>query len=279
MEIGKTQKLTVSRQAKLGWFLKNEAGIEAFIDEEFVPDEIAVGDTLDVFVYNIDNGKLIATTEKPLVELDGYAALEVKKVTEFGAFLNWGITDRDLLVPTVFQPYEFQEGEFHVVYLMIAEKSGKLIGNGMIENLIDNKVVDYEPGDKVNLLVYDESDLGMKVIINQKHKGLIYHNEIFKEILIGDSLRGYIKKVREDNKIDVSIEKFGYRKVELNTTKLLDAIVQNNGILYLCDKSNPNEIYNELGISKKVFKKAVGALLKDRKIKVDNEECKIELID
>jgi uncharacterized protein len=277
MEIGLVQRLQFSRATKFGWYLKDIEGKEVFLDEEFLPEEVNEGDYIDVFIHTDENGKIAATTEKPLIQLHQFAALEVKSKAAFGAFLNWGL-ERDLLVPNVLQSVEFVPGEYHVVYLKLDEKTNKLVGTGIIDGLLKNDDAKYEPGEKVDLLVYDESDLGMKVIVNQKHEGLIFHNEIFKEVMIGDSLRGYIKKVRSDMKIDISLEKFGYRKVEINTKKLLDALEHNNGILYLCDKSNPNEIYSELGISKKVFKKALGGLLKANKVKIDNDECKIELL-
>ncbi|MGM0497479.1 MAG: CvfB family protein, partial [Bacteroidota bacterium] len=199
-----------------------------------------------------------------------FAPLKVTSVTDFGAFVDWGIA-KELLVPFREQDKKLREGEYAVIYLFYDEVSERLVGSAKVRKFIDKENIKVEEGEKVDVLVYDETELGYKVIVNNLHDGLIYQNEVFQEVHIGDKLAAYVKKIRPDGKIDLQLQPFGYSKVAPNAEEILQVLKNNDGWLPLTDKSTPEEIKEKLNMSKKTFKKAIGDLYKNKIIELKED--------
>ncbi|MCF2502852.1 S1-like domain-containing RNA-binding protein [Dyadobacter sp. CY107] len=268
--IGKYNHLTIERLTSVGMFLSDVEGEEVLLPNQYLTDEMQVGDTIKVFVYLDSEDRPVATTETPKIIRNEFALLEVTDVTEHGAFMDWGLI-KDLFVPFREQSTPMQLGEWHVVFLYLDQKSSRLIASTKIDRFLENERLTVAEGDEVDLLIFSKSDLGYNAIVNQYHKGLIYGNEVFREIKIGDSLKGYVKKIREENKLDLSLQKTGYEIVEPTAQFILDELKKANGFLNLSDSSSPEDIYKKLQISKKVFKKAIGGLYKQGLIKIGDD--------
>ncbi len=275
IELGKHHTLTAKRLTPQGMYLTDSEGNEILLPTTFFPNDFLVGDEIEVFVYNDSEDRPVATTLEPWITLGQYAVLPVRNLQSYGAFFEWGLP-KNLLVPNALQLNRIrEEDEEHIVYLTIDIDTNRLVGTTIIEEHLDNSnLEDLKPGDEVDLLVFGKSDLGMKVIVNQKHEGLIYHDDIFKPLKVNDSISGFIKKVREDNKLDITLELFGYRKVEPGTEKILSKLKANKGFLPYGDKTPPDIITREFQMSKKVFKKAIGALYRQRVIDISEEGIK-----
>jgi predicted RNA-binding protein (virulence factor B family) len=192
------------------------------------------------------------------------------QVNKYGAFMDWGLT-KDLLVPFSEQQHRIKQGKWYVTYLFFDEKSGRLVGSTRIDHFLKSSDIQYTPGDEVDLLLYDQTALGYKVIINNKHQGLIFRNEVFKNLEPGYQARGFIKKVRDDGKIDVSLNRFGYRNIAPNTELIMKYLRGHDGYLDLNDNSKPEEIISRLEMSKKTFKKAIGDLYTRRLIRIERD--------
>lgn len=267
--IGKYNYLTVQRVTSVGLFLSDSEGEEVLLPNQYVTDDMKLDDTLKVFVYNDSEDRPVATTETPKIIRNEFAYLEVKDVSEYGAFLDWGLL-KDLFVPFREQSTPMQIGEWYVVFLYLDQKTSRLIASTKIDRYVDNDRLTVEEGEEVDGLVWQKTDLGYNVIVNQYHKGLIYANEVFKDILIGDTIKCYVRKIREENKIDLSLEKQGYVAVEPMAQKILDLLKQGGGFLNLSDNSDPEEIKRRLQMSKKLFKKAIGGLYRQGIIKISD---------
>jgi predicted RNA-binding protein (virulence factor B family) len=268
VEIGKFNQLTVGRASENGFYLKDDAGQEVLLPNAYIPDGLSLRDPIIVFVYTDSEDRMVATTLQPKILLNEFALLKVLHTTKFGAFMDWGLP-KDLLVPFSEQPHKLAEGEWHVVYLYLDEKTDRLVGSAHVAKFLDNSNVSFKPGDEVDLMVYNQTELGYKAVINNKHQGLLFRNEVFQALEMGYQTKGYIKKVREDNKIDVSLQRFGYRNIAPNVDKVLSCLKDNKGYLALTDNSKPEDIVKVLGMSKKTFKKAVGDLYRQRKIRIE----------
>jgi len=275
IEIGKHHALKITKQVEHGLYLADESGEEILMPNRYCPENFNLEDTIEVFVY-LDNEKMkIATNLTPKILLNEFALLQVKAVTDVGAFMDWGL-DKDLMVPFSEQKQRMEEGRWYIVYLDIDKKSDRLYASNKMEKHLQNEDVTLKEGDKVELLVWQATDLGFSVIVNNTHKGLIYENEIFRKLNIGDKLDGYVKKIREDNKIDVSIQALGYENFnDTNTELIYRTLLENVGFMAVTDKSSPEEIYLKFGMSKKAFKKSIGALYKQRKILIQPDGIKL----
>lgn len=270
LDIGKYHQLEVLRDTSVGLYLGNEAGDEVLLPNKYCPSEVEIGMQIEVFVYLDHSERIVATTLSPRILLHQFGLLQVSALSDYGAFLDWGL-EKDLFVPFSEQRTRMALGEWHVVYMDIDTKTNRLYASSKIDKYLTDDVDDLEIGQRVDLLIAHRSELGYSAIINQKQKGLIFESDIFKNIDIGDEVDGYIKNIRPDNKVDVSLQPIGYRQFnDVNTQLLLSAIEKENGFLPLTDKSSPVEIYARLGISKKSFKKAVGALYKARMISIED---------
>lgn len=272
--IGKYNNLTIERLTSVGMFLSDVEGEEVLLPNQYLTDEMQVGDNIKVFVYLDSEDRPVATTETPKIIRNEFAFLEVTDVTEHGAFMDWGLI-KDLFVPFREQSTPMQVGEWHVVFLYLDQKSSRLIASTKIDRFLENDRLTVAEGDEVDLLIFSKSDLGYNAIVNQYHKGLIYGNEVFREINIGDSLKGYVKKIREENKLDLTLQKTGYEVVEPTAQAILDQLKKANGFLNLSDSSSPEDIYKKLQISKKVFKKAIGGLYKQGLIKISDDGIRL----
>ena len=274
LKLGELNTLTALRQTDNGFYLIDEESNEVLLPNKYVPENFEIDNSIEVFLYKDSEDRIVATTLLPKIKLNGYAALEAIDVSDNGAFFDWGL-EKDLMVPYIQQVEPVEKGDFYMVYLYLDEKSERLVGTTKISNTLEKDSVELKIGDKVDLLPYDESEIGISVIVNKMYQGMLFKNEVFEEIMVGDELTGYVKKIREDNKIDISLNRFGYRAVDDNVEKLIAALEANEGFLGLNDKSSPEDISGKLGMSKKVFKKAVGALYKQKRLKISGEGIKL----
>lgn len=273
LHLGKFNSLRVLRTATCGIFLGDDGDQEVLLPNKYVPEAIDIHDCINVFLYTDSEDRLIATTVTPKVLLHQFAVLEVKDVTKIGAFLDWGL-DKDLLLPLSEQQGRYRKGDKVTICLCLDEKTDRLFASAKINKCTDRELTVHE-GEEVDLLLDRESELGWQVIINDRHLGLIFFDRIFKQVRRGDKVKGFIEKIRPDGKIDVSLQKQGYSQVGDSQALLLTELQKNNGILYLTDKSDANLISEKLGMSKNVFKKSVGALYKQRKIKIESDSIQL----
>lgn len=275
IKTGKYNLLTIARESNIGLWLKDEEENEVLLPLRSCPERYKIGDKLKVFIYVDRAGRPTATTKKTKINLQEFALLKTEAVTADGAFMDWGL-ERQLFVPTAEQRKPIEEGKSYFIHLLQDLETGKLFGSSKTEKFLQNDLLTVEEQEKVDLLVYEDAGFGYSVIINNRHKGMVYKNEYFKKIRPGEKLTGYIKKIREDNKIDVSLQPLGYRNFnDTNTLLIEEKLKENNGFLPVTDKSDPDKIYRLLGISKKAFKKSVGALYKQRKIDILPEGIKL----
>ncbi|MFS0491520.1 S1 RNA-binding domain-containing protein [Leadbetterella byssophila] len=278
MEVGKYNVLTVLRATSVGIYLGDDEGNDVLLPHKYVPEEIEMGQEINVFVYRDSEDRIIATTLQPAIQLNQFAILEVVATSSIGAFLDWGL-EKDLFVPFKEQNHKLQTGQWVPVFLYLDEETDRLVASAKINKYFQNdQISDLEPQQKVEVLVYEKTDLGYNVIIDNKYKGLIYENEIFRRLAWGDQTTAYIKNIREDGKIDVSLQPLGFLQArDENTQIILDKLSQNGGKLGLTDHSDPIDIQEHLNMSKKAFKKAIGGLYKEGKIRLDEDGISLVL--
>ena len=268
--LGVKNTLRILRGTSVGMYLGDDEGNDVLLPKKYIPDDVIVGDDIEVFIYRDSEDRIIATTLEPKVQLDGFAYLQVMAVTGIGAFLDWGL-EKDLFVPFKEQNKKLATGDWCAVYVYLDEETDRLVGSCKVNKFFEKENIQLEIGQEVDLLVFEETNLGLNVVINNKYKGLIYENEIFQRIKLGTHTKGYIKNIREDKLIDVSLQKQGYANIEPNAEKILEKLKANNGFLDVTDKSDANYIMYQLEMSKKTFKKAVGGLYKQRLIRIEDD--------
>ena len=268
VEIGKYNTLKIVKDLDFGVYLDGGDDLEILLPARYVPRNVKPGDEVEVFIYHDNEGRIIATTAKPLAVVGEFQWMECKSVNDMGAFLEWGLM-KDLLVPFREQKMPMREGKWYLVYVHLDHVTKRIVASARVDKFLDNVPPVYEFNQEVDLLVADETEIGYKVIINNLHWGLVYHNEIYRRLERGEHLKGYIKEVREDEKIDVSLTRLGYEKVEGIAGIILDALKVQNGFLPVHDKSPADEIYSLFGCSKKSFKQAIGALYKKKLISIE----------
>lgn len=273
IDIGKYNELRFIKKTDSGLIL-TDGEKEVVLPYVHAPQNVEIGDNIHVFVYIHSDGRLMATTETPLAMVDEFAFLEVVDINDQGAFLDMGI-GKDVFVPEREQKRPMKLGQKYVVFLYTDERNERITASSRLTDFIDQDTHDLEEGDEVSLLIFDESELGYSAIINQKYAGLLYHNEVFEDLQAGDIKRGFVKKIREENKIDLSLQVIGFRHILDLKDSLLIELRENGGIINLGDKSSPEDIYNQLKISKKAFKKAVGSLYKERLVLVSDDSVKL----
>ncbi|MBK6978177.1 MAG: GntR family transcriptional regulator [Cytophagaceae bacterium] len=269
MKVGEYNTLKILRGTGVGMYLGDDEGNDVLLPHKYIPENAVIGEDIDVFIYRDSEDRLIATNLKPLILLNEFAVLEVVAVTGIGAFLDWGL-EKDLFVPFKEQNHKLQTGQWVPVYLYLDTQTDRLVASAKVNKFFKNdQIENLEIGQEVDLMVFEKTDLGHNVVINNLYKGLVFENETFRRIAWGDNLKGFIKNIREDGKIDVSLQPIGFRKyIEPAAQQILDKLKQNNGILHLSDKSDPIEVMEILEMSKKSFKKAIGGLYKDKKIDI-----------
>jgi len=272
--IGKINTLRVVKEVDFGLYLDGGEHGEILIPKRYVPENCKPEDNIEVFIYLDSEDRIIATTEKPLIKIGEFAMLKVVAVTPMGAFLDWGLP-KDLFVPFREQKLKMEEGRWYIVTMYLDLETKRLVASAKIEKFLDNLLPDYEDGQEVDLMILGETDLGFNAIVNNNHTGVIYKNEVFQPLRKGQRIKGYIKKIREDEKIDLLLQKPGFQKVDDITLKILDVLKEHGGFLAITDKSDPDNIYNLFGVSKKTFKKAIGGLFKLRIINIDDNGIRL----
>lgn len=273
INIGKINKLNVVKQQGADVYLDDRTSGKVRLADRRLPASCEIGDSLEVFVYVDSEGHLAATTKKPLAQVGDIAWLKVVSLNYVGAFLDWGLP-KDLLVPFSEQYHEMEVGRSYLVRVFLDEQN-RIAATTKIDKTLSDESVDFEVGQKVSLMIAGTSDLGIKAIINNSHWGMLYQNELYQPVRKGQKLDGYIKQIREDQKIDLSLQQPGYGKVVSLTDSIIAKLKANNGELMLSDKSPPEAIYAAFGVSKKVFKQAIGALYKQQLITMDKNGIKL----
>lgn len=279
VRIGDYNILKIKRMYHGGAFLTasddaSEESIEVFIDGLDISDDMRPGEELNVFVYNDSKGSLRATLDQPYATVDQFAVLKVVSIREFGAFLDWGIK-KDLFLPNRRQTLPILEDSVVVIRLVLDYEKQGVVGDTDLEIYFNRDTSDLEEDQEVDLLVYGSSPLGIMVIVNDEYPGLVYRSEVFKEPETGDKLIGWISKIREDGKLDISLKRKGYYAVIDSSETLLQVIKDNNGFIPLHDKSSPEDIKERLGMSKKLFKKIAGGLYRDGLITIESDGLRI----
>ena len=271
LELGRVNRLTVVKQVDFGLYLDGgKVHGNILLPLRYVPEDTKIGDEIDVFLYLDQDERLIATTERPLAQVGDFAWLEVAWVNNFGAFLNWGLM-KDLFVPFREQKMKMQKGNRYIVHVHLDEESHRIMASAKVEKFLSHDMPAYKVGDKVEGLVWQKTDLGFKVIVDNKFGGLLYDHQLFRELHTGDRLTMYVQQVREDGKIDLMLQPVGQQAAREFSDVLLEHLRNNGGRTVLGDKSPAEEIYAVFGVSKKVFKKAVGDLYKRRLITISDE--------
>lgn len=268
--LGEYNLLRIDRILDQGAYLVDEEENDVLLPNKYMAENAQVDDEVEVFVYNDSEDRLIATNLTPKFTLNEFAFLQVKDVNRFGAFLDWGL-EKEILVPFSEQNQRMEIDRWYIVRLLLDEKTNRLVASNKLNKFIETDHITVEEGEEVDLLVSEKTDLGYKVIIEDVHQGLVYANEVFRELNVGETLKGYVKNIREDGKIDISLQKQGYGNVEPNAIKILERLKEKEGFLALTDKSQPEDIYAQLEMSKKTFKKAIGGLYKRKLIRMTEE--------
>lgn len=270
LNLGVKNTLRILRGTGVGMFLGDAEGNDVLLPKKYIPEDAIVGDDIEVFIYRDSEDRIIATTLEPKIQLNEFAYLQVKAVTQVGAFLDWGL-EKDLFVPFREQNKKMEVDKWYVVYLYIDEDTDRLAASCKVNRFFEKENIDLTIGQEVDILVFEETDLGMNAIINNRYKGLIYENEIFQRIKVGTRTKAYVKNIRDDKRIDLSLQKQGYANVEPNAERILEKLKANNGFLDLTDKSDANYVMYQLEMSKKTFKKAAGALYRQRIIRIEED--------
>lgn len=269
MNIGHYNTLTIARETKVGLFL-TDGKDDVLLPLKYVPQEYTIGQELIVFVYLDHEERPVATTLEPYILMDEFGLLRVNYINQFGAFLDWGL-EKDLFVPFKEQARPMEKGKRYLVFAYLDEKTNRLMASSKTNQFLNNDELTVKVGDEVDLIISHITELGINVIINDIHKGLLYKDQVYKDIRTGDRMTGYIKAIRPDKKIDVSLQKQGYENIEPNAQKILDELKASRGFLRLNDDSHPEDIKTVLQMSKKTFKKAIGALYKDKVIEIKED--------
>ncbi len=270
MFLGQYNTLTILRFTAPGAYLGDDEDNVVLLPTKYIPENSEIGDEIEVFLYLDSEDRIIATTKKPLLELHGFALLKVNEVSHFGAFLEWGI-EKDLLVPFKEQNQKMEEGKSYIVHLYLDEATHRLVASSKIKRFLEAERILVKENDEVDLLICNTTELGKNVIVNDTYSGLIYKNEIIRPLRYGERCKGYVKKVREDGKLDISLEKIGFVKMEDTCQRILDYLSEHDGKMYLTDKSDPDLIREEIGMSKKTFKSAVGILYKQKLVVINDD--------
>lgn len=268
LRIGEINTLEVLRKTSVGLFLGDEDGFDVLLPNKYVPQNVDIGDSLEVFIYKDQMERPVATTLTPKIMLDSFAFLRVNYVNEHGTFMDWGL-EKDLMVPFGEQMDKMRIGESYIIYMYIDKVTARLVGSARWAKFLETSHIFLQPDQEIEILVAEETQLGFTVIVNQRYRGLVYHNELFKPLEIGETHTAFVKQVREDGRIDVRMQPVGYQTIEPNGAKILQILQESNGFMPLHDDSAPEVIYGMLEMSKKSFKKAIGTLYKQDKIVIE----------
>lgn len=267
IKLGEYNKLTILRDTTPGLFLGDEEGNEILLLGKYVPEEFEIGDEIEVFVYLDNEERPICTTQTPDLTLNTFGYLKCSDVNEYGAFMEWGI-EKELFVPYNEQARNMQVGNWYIIYMYLDKVTDRLVGSSKTNKYLSNEELTVKAYDEVSVLITHITPLGVQAIINGVHSGLFYMDEVFEDLRTGDRLTAFVSNIRPDKKIDLVLQRPGYRSIEPNAEYIYNELKASGGFLALHDKSTPKEIQDGLGLSKKSFKKAIGTLYKDRKITI-----------
>lgn len=274
IKIGKWNNLQITKELTFGIYLDGEESGEILLPKKYIQSDVQTGDFIDVFVYYDSEDRIIATTQKPFAQVGEFAFLKVVDVNSMGAFLDWGL-QKDLFVPFREQKVQMTKGNSYLVYIYQDEVSQRIVASARISKYLNDDGNDYIQGDEVNFIVYKETEIGYKILIENKFLGMIFKNEIFEKIRLGQKMKGFVKEVRQDDKIDVSLKNFGSNRIDSSSKQILDLLNKRNGSLPLSDKSSPEMISKYLGMSKKTFKKSIGSLYKNHLITINKSGIRL----
>ena len=270
IRLGDYNRMTVVKSVDFGLYLDGGDEGEVLLPARYVPDGCKEGDEIEVFVYLDSEERLVATTQTPKARVGDFAFLTVSWVNEYGAFLDWGLM-KDLFCPFREQKMKMEKDKGYIVHVHLDNASHRIVASAKVEHYFDQSFPPYRHGDEVDLLVWQKTDLGFKVIIDNRFPGLVYGNQVFRQIHTGDRLTGYIDMVREDGKIDVMLQPTGWRMTKETADIILDYMESHGGTCPLTDKSPAEDIYQQFQVSKKSYKKAVGDLYKRRLITIEDD--------
>jgi predicted RNA-binding protein (virulence factor B family) len=271
--LGRKATLQINRRTDFGFYLDGGDLGEILMPKRYITPSMAIGDFVDVFVFLDGEERLVATTETPLAQVGEFGYMKVSKLEKVGAFLDWGVS-KELLVPFSEQKVKMEEGKSYVVYVYIDPLTDRIVGTMKLEKFFSKEKATYTSGEAVQTMVWVQTDLGYKGIVDGKFVGLLYKNEVFRKLRTGETLTAYVKKVRDDGKIDLHLEKPGHARVHPHEQKVLDLLEKAGGFLPYGDKTDPDVIYRIFGISKKMFKQLIGSLFKQKRILITPEGIK-----
>ena len=276
MRVGEIQTLKVNRISDYGLYLVDDQEQEVLLPNRFVSLGNAVGDEIEVFVYHDSEDRLVATTDRPLIVKGEVACLKVVDKNIHGAFLDWGLVGKDLFLPNRNQQGGVIPGRSYLVWLYVDNITGRCVATQKLKNYIDNDIITIKPRQKVSIVVASESPIGYRAIINNRHWGMIYKNQVFKPVKVGDKLEGFVKRITDDNRIDLMLREEGYKGVTDSADVLLQLLKDKGGVLEIGDKSSPELIHAETQMSKNQFKRAVGVLMKRGVVDVGEFEVRLK---
>ena len=274
IRLGDYNRMTVVKSVDFGLYLDGGDEGEVLLPARYVPDGCKEGDEIEVFVYLDSEERLVATTQTPKARVGDFAFLTVSWVNEYGAFLDWGLM-KDLFCPFREQKMKMEKGKGYIVHVHLDNESHRIVASAKVEHYFDPSFPPYRHGDEVDLLVWQKTDLGFKVIIDNRFPGLVYGNQVFRQIHTGDRLTGYIDMVREDGKVDVMLQPTGWRMTKETADIILDYMESHGGTCPLTDKSPAEDIYQQFQVSKKSYKKAIGDLYKRRLITIEDDSIRL----
>ncbi|EHH1103089.1 GntR family transcriptional regulator [Vibrio parahaemolyticus] len=275
IKIGQINSLEVIKKADFGVFLDGDDYGSVLLPNKHVPEGTELGDHIEVFLYFDSESQLAATIDKPIVQVGEWGLMKIEGINQTGAFVNWGIKEKDLLIPFSEQRARFTAGQNILVYVYTDKASGRIVGTTKFNKWLDKTPANYEVNEEVDLIIAERSQLGYKAIVNGKHWGMIFPSDVFGKLFIGKKLKGYIKQVREDGKIDLSLQKVGVAKMDDLSSKIIDLLEKKGGFLPLNDKSSPEAIFDAFRTSKGTYKKTIGGLYKQGKIVIEKDGIRL----
>jgi len=273
-ELGKMASLRINRRTDFGFYLDGENLGEILMPKRYITPDMKPGDLVEVFVFLDGEERLVATTEIPVAQVGEFGFMKVSKIEKIGAFLHWGVS-KDLLVPFSEQRVKMEEGKSYLVFVYVDKLTERVVASMKLEKFFSKEKPDVRAGQEVQIQIWVQTDLGYKAIVEGKYLGMLYKNEVFKKLTTGMTMTGYVKKMREDGKIDLSLEKPGFSRVNPHEHKLIDLLQKAGGFLPYGDKTDPEVIYKIFGMSKKMYKQLIGALFKQKKIVIVPEGIKL----
>ncbi len=275
IKIGQINSLEVIKKADFGVFLDGDDYGSVLLPNKHVPEGTELGDHVEVFLYFDSESQLAATIDKPIAQVGEWGLMKIEGINQTGAFVNWGIKEKDLLIPFSEQRARFTAGQNILVYVYTDKASGRIVGTTKFNKWLDKTPANYEVNEEVDLIIAERSQLGYKAIVNGKHWGMIFPSDVFGKLFIGKKLKGYIKQVREDGKIDLSLQKVGVAKMDDLSSKIIDLLEKKGGFLPLNDKSSPEAIFDAFRTSKGTYKKTIGGLYKQGKIVIEKDGIRL----